>query len=992
MTGLKRKLDQTHELGSVSAADSSQGEYYCQERNSEYLLLTTAGHPVSSTSSSSRARGGNRGGSRSRARGGKSRAHIGRSKSLNGSSHDEPLPVQPHSDPQTPRAKRVRKAKDEVAHENGIAESNTPRPTRQSARIYSKFQHMDAVPEEHDHSAIQQPDFNGPHEIHVGSDDGEVNGNDTASKSPSISTKKPTSDSQSISFKSTWTDSPRRRRSSGYKTEVETSPEAVSKPKSRSVDASVGKGKNTATTPETGTIGPASKQASPVATRKRNSTSKTSEPAETLNQHTKSFKMETSTSTSNGTQPPSERNGDGDTDLPVSEARRTRAVPLLRIRNADSPTQSIELESPLAAREGTSTEILGSRGATPSEAGELSASTLPSVSGRGRGRGGFRGRARGRGWTRGRGRGGRGRGAGRGGRGGRLQPIDRERSVSPSPVIKQLRERQKELDRVFRRVAAAQRTALTVIANRSEAKLVKDANAHTTVPEYHQVMKALKARLQKRLEVIENEYHWRTKTADALLEANKERVNSNFHDKSRHIREEHLLAAQGSYMAFVEQRRQAEDDDHTETDESGSEADIAPRRRAVRGFNSSFVRDPKGAALYERAAYGWEDFIQRAKIESDISPQIKEITEESRPPVLVSDRISQLTEALTELCQQEEDRTAEGKPISGMPLEPPTALSTLADVAMGDIDRPPAHHPAYGPPLSGPQLAPFRNYPPVTQEPPPHPYYPSLQHQPRLSTDQHARGLHRTILPQPVLGQMIPPTDPRSFLQPPTQHQPHQPPQPPPPPDSQRGLPNLPRRILPASSRYPSIPHLNELPDPFSSAPPHLPPPQGMAYHPGPYPPHGPPPHVTHAPPPPPPQYMHAPIGHVALGPPYHHAMYGHPPPPPPPPPLHPGAQHPAHHQHQQPLQPHHQPLPLPRPQNTHPYQQQQGYPQHQPHQPPHQSHQPLQPHQPHQSHQHPLPQTQPQQQQLQPQPQSQSHEHPQPHPHEHTPPPPYHE
>ncbi|OJD11169.1 hypothetical protein ACJ73_09599 [Blastomyces percursus] len=778
MTGLKRKLDQTHELGTASAADSSQGEYYYQERHSEYLLLT-AGHPVSSSSSSSRARGGNRGGSRSRARG-KARAHIGRSKSLNGSSsHDEPLPVQPHSDPQTPRAKRVRKAKEEIAHENGIAEANTPRPTRQSARILSKFHHIDSVSEEPGDSAIQQPDFNGPHEIHIGSDDGGVNGNDTASKSPSISTKKSISDSLLVSFKSTLTDSSRRRRSSGYKTEVETSsPEAVSKPNSHSVDCSSGKGKNTATISEKLTIGFASKQASPVTTRKRNFTSKTSEPAETLNASTKIFKMEKSTS-GNGMPSPSERdgngnNGDGDTDLPAPETRRTRPVPLLRIRNADSPAQSIELESPLAAREGTPTEVSGSRAATPSETGELSASTLPSVSGRGRGRGGFRGRARGRGWTRGRGRGGRGRGAGRGGRGGRLQPIDREISVSPSPVIKQLRDRQKELDRVFRRVASAQRTALTVIANRSEAKLIKDANAHTAVPEYDQVMKALKARLQRRLDVIENEYNWRKKAADALLEANKERVNSNFHDMSRHIREEHLLAAQGSYMAFVEQRRQAEDDDHTETDESGSEADIAPRRRAVRGFNSSFVRDPKGAALYERAAYGWEDFIQRAKIESDISPQIKEITQEERPPVLVSDRISQLTEALTELCQREEDRTSEGKPLNAMPVEPPTALSTLADVAMGDIGQRPAQQPTYGPPLPGPQLTPFRNLPGVTQEPPPQPYHPPLQHQPRRSTDQHSRGLHRTILPQPVLGQMIPPTDPRSFLPPPTQHQPPQ--------------------------------------------------------------------------------------------------------------------------------------------------------------------------------------------------------------------------
>ncbi|OJD18776.1 hypothetical protein AJ78_01247 [Emergomyces pasteurianus Ep9510] len=960
MTGLKRKLDQSHELGSASGADSPQSEYYCQERNGEYLLLT-ASHPVSSTSSSSRSRGGNRGGSRVRARG-KIRGRLDRSKSLNGSSHDERLPIQALSDPQTPRTKRVRTAKEEIVPENGVAESSTPRPTRQSARILSKFHHMDSVPEEPNDSGIQQPDFNGPHEIYFGSDERELNGKDTPSKSPTVNTKKQSSDFQSTSFKSTFTDSSRRRRSSGYRTELETSPEAVSKPNSRkSVGPNAEKGENETSKSETAAVGLASnKQTNHKATRKRSSTSKSDVSAENLNPDTKKLKLEKSNPSPGFGSPSSERNGEdnnGDdaTDLPAPETRHTRLVPDLRIHNADSPAQSIELESPLAAQGATPTERSGSPAPTPSEAGELSASTLPSVPGRGRGRGGFRGRARGRGWTRGRGRGGRGRGAGRGGRGGRLQPIDRERSLSPSPVIKQLRERQKELDKVFRRVASAQRAALTVIAKRSEAKLIKDPNAHIAVPEYDQVMKDLKARLQKRLEVIENEYNWRAKAADALLEANKERVNSNFHDKSRHIREEHLLAAQGSYMAFVEQCRQAEDDDHTETDESGSEPDVAPRRPAARGFNSSFVRDPKGAALYERAAYGWDDFIQRAKIESDISPQIKEITKESRAPVPVNDRISQLTEALTELCQREEGRTFDGKPPTAMTLEPPTALSALADAAVGDIAQRPAQQPTYGPPLPGPQLAPFRNLPCVSQELPPQPYHPPLQHQQRL-TDQHPRGLHRTILPQPVLGQMIPPTDPRSFLPPPTHHQlPPQPP--PPPPGSQRGLPNLPRRILPASDRYPSIPHLNELPDPFSSAPPHLPAPQGMAYHPGPYLPQPPPHHPSHGPPPPPPQYMHVPMGHAALGPPYHPGIYGHPPPPPPPPP-HPGSQHPHQHQHQQPLQPLHQSRPPPRPQNTHPYQQQQY--------PPHQQQQ-QQPHQ----HQHPLQQ---------------------PHPRERTPPPPYHE
>ncbi|KGY15855.1 hypothetical protein PABG_11094 [Paracoccidioides brasiliensis Pb03] len=807
MTGLKRKLDQQHELASASGADSSQTSPF--------------------SPSTGRLRGGSRGSSRSRARG-KGHVFRGRSKSLNGSNLD--IPVQTHLDPQTPRAKRVKKAKEDIASESSVAELHIPRPTRQK---------WDNTPE--------------------------------------------------IALAAT--------------------------------------------------SGLVSKRSSPVATRKRISASigATSDETQNPNPSTKKLKVEKLDPSSGTDSPPLGGNGnrgnsnhgenDGDGGPLHSGPEPTRQDPNLSILDADFPSQTMVAESFQAAHETTPTEASASPAPTPSETPELPATNLPSGAGRSRGRGGFRGRVRGRGggWTRGRGRGGRGRGSGRGGRGGRLQPIDRDMSLSPSPVIKQLRERQKELDRVFRRVASAQRTALTVIANRSEAKLIKDAKAHMAVPEYDQVMNDLKAMLQKRLEVIENEYNWRTKTADALFEANKERVNASFHDKSRHIREEHLLAAQGSYMAFVEQCRQAEDDDHTEADESGPEPEMPPRRLFVRGFNSSFVRDPKGAALYERAAYGWDDFIQRAKIETDISPQIKEIDQESRAPVPASDKILQLTEALTELCQQEERRGDEGKPVTTIPNEPPTALSALADIAVGDIGQKPVEQPTMHEPPQGLQLAPFRSLPSITQQ------LPALSHHPphllnpyekQLPIEQPPRGFHRTILPQPVLGQMIPPTDPRSFLPPPSHHQP-------PPPPPQRGPPSIPRRLLPASSRYPSIPHLHELPDPFSSAPPHLPAPQAMVYHPGSYPLHPPPPSPlhppTHAPPPHLPQYMHGPVGHMTLPPVYHPATYGHLPPPlpplPPPPP--PGSQYQHQHQHQLQNQLH-QPQPPPLPQHRHSYYQQQ--------------------------------------------------------------------
>ncbi|KAK2745725.1 hypothetical protein FQN55_006045 [Onygenales sp. PD_40] len=932
MSGLKRKLDQRHELASASSeVVPPQSEYYCQERGSEQHLLLTANVPASATPSSSRSRGssngvgGGRGGSRSRARGRGGRgAHGGRSTSVNGRGsssinhdHDGRLHQRSHSDPHTPpRKKRPRRTKEEMMADNNnqlSSELQSPRATRQSARILSKFH---GVPEEANESEIKQPDFNAAHEIHVGSDAAESG--DKVS-SPKSTATQPNIDSQSTSFKSTYTDasvpegSSRRRRSSGSKTEEGTSFEEPAK----SEGASSGRRRRASVAKtEAPTSAPASKQTSPLTRRKRNSSSNNNgdHPAGDPNSGSKKLKMENPDPSPSLESPAphgsANEDGNENADPLTSTAGPRRLAPHLDdTPDIRSASQSVEVESASVAQEATPSEVSASPAPTQSETAELSSSTVPSVGpGRGRGRGGFRGRARGRGgWTRGRGRGGRGRGSGRGGRGSRLQPIERDMSLSPSPVVKQLRERQKELEKVFRRVAAAQRTALAVIATRSENKLIKDSKAHMSVPEYEQVMAELQDRLQQRLDIIEHEKKWKMKAADILFETNNDRVNTNFHDKTRHIRKEHLLAAQGGYMACVEQRRRAEDDDHTEADESGSETDTPKSRRFVRGFNSSFVRDPEGAALYARAASGWDDFIQRAKIENDISPQIKRMTEEARAPIANNDRISQLTEALTELCQQE-DRHGGEKTVPVKPEEAPAALNALAEAAIGDFGRGPPQ-PLYGPPLHPPQLAPLRNLPGVTQDlqahqqqHPPHP--PLLSHQ---RPEQLARNLHRTILPQPVPGQIMP-TDPRAFLPPPqpglpppSHHQQPGPPQPQQPPPSQRNLPSIPRRLLPASSsRYPSIPHLNELPDPFSSAPQQLPPPPGMTYHhPPPYPQHMAP-HPSHGPPPPP-QYMHAPVGPHPGMPVYHPGYYGPPPPPPPP-----GHQYP-HQQHQSQYPPQHQ-------------------------------------------------------------------------------------
>jgi hypothetical protein len=155
----------------------------------------------------------------------------------------------------------------------------------------------------------------------------------------------------------------------------------------------------------------------------------------------------------------------------------------------------------------------------------------PSTSTRGRGRGrGWRGRGgrgRGRGAARGgasaRGGRGRGRGGRGGGRGGKRADDDSDlefdRSPSPSPATQKLHERQKELKQAFKRLSAAQRLALNVLATLSQQRLARDKNAHHKASEYEEVQKELDAALRKRQGTLRREYELKVEGANFLFAA-----------------------------------------------------------------------------------------------------------------------------------------------------------------------------------------------------------------------------------------------------------------------------------------------------------------------------------------------------------------------------------------------------------------------------------------------------------------------------------------
>ncbi|KAA8643127.1 uncharacterized protein ATNIH1004_009889 [Aspergillus tanneri] len=470
-------------------------------------------------------------------------------------------------------------------------------------------------------------------------------------------------------------------------------------------------------------------------------------------------------------------------DSPSKKPKLEDGVQDLEQQLQGGPDAKTESQSPAdgAAENKTDTE---SRQITEEAEGSTSEiATGPAVAkvvrpsrNRGRGRGGrsraaarFASSKRGRGSTR----------SARGGRSGRQydrsSDVELERSPSPSAATQKLRDRQRELDKAFRRLAAAQRLALAVLASQSEKKLSLDKNAHINVPEYDEISSLLKDRLRGRLEVFYREYELKVEQENRLFTANKEAIEERFRAAARNIQEEHFHASQGDYMAFVEGRRAAEDDEHTETDGSETEAErgpiIPPAKEFVRGFNSSFVQDTAGAAAYERGHAGWDDFVQRAKLGDDIDPQMKEMGNAGPFSGLSAREIIDLLLQATGIVEVRQGGAIEKQAPPVVANVRPTALSALADIAAAELPRPSIS-----------------------------------QATPRLPA-------HRNILPQPQVAHG--PTDPRPFvLPPPTPHR--------------QGS----RRLLPAAQQIPPINEQLGLPDPFASrgGPPQLPPPPGSNF------------------------------------------------------------------------------------------------------------------------------------------------------------------
>ncbi|KAI9040269.1 translation initiation factor 6 [Aspergillus affinis] len=659
--------------------------------------------------------------------------------------------------PETPRAKRVKR---------GPTVEETPRTTRQSARLRPQPQPAASENVSHADIAVRRPEEASP-SVGVASGtrtrkrsrqilDG-AKFTDPAEMLPkapspdaavpeSVEESKPLNSEASRNLRITFTQSADRTR------EVAGSQEKKSDFGGSMADEAV--------SPTTKT------NSSPLATRKRRPSEaddhETADPtASPVASPSKKPKMEEEEEGVEGEEPASEHQlPNGPTDKPESQTPEDAATEPKTDSESRQITEEVEGSTPELATGPTSGKAL--RG------GRV----------RGRGRGGrsraaarFAASRRGRGGTR----------SARGGRTGRQldrsSDVELERSPSPSAATQKLRDRQRELDKAFKKVAAAHRLALAVLADQSEKKLTRDKNAHKNVPEYDEINDLLQERLRERKELFRREYELKVEQENRIFAANKEAIEERFRASARYIQTEHFYASQGDYMAFVEGRRAAEDDEHTETDGSEAEPErgpiVPPAKEFIRGFNSSSVRNTTGAAAYDRGYHGWEDFVQRAKLGDDIDPQMKEIGDTAGVGGLSA---HQIVDMLLEATGIVEVRHGGGPGPEFHPPAPavrPTALFALADVAAAELPRPSI-----------------------------------VQATPRLSA-------HRTLLPQPPPSVVHGPTDPRSFvLPPPTPHR------------------QAPRRLLPAAQQIPPINEQLGLPDPFASrsGPPQLPPPPGSNF------------------------------------------------------------------------------------------------------------------------------------------------------------------
>jgi hypothetical protein len=144
----------------------------------------------------------------------------------------------------------------------------------------------------------------------------------------------------------------------------------------------------------------------------------------------------------------------------------------------------------------------------------------------------------------------------------------RRRAPHADPNIEADLRRQLQLRLAYRSVAKALKPLLAELSQRSIDALEDDEEAHQQGEEYTAVMAELDARLQSRLEVLENERRIKTDSRREWLELQKEELRLRFVNRVEVLQDDYETRAENRLLELYREYERDMDDDATE-DEDG---------------------------------------------------------------------------------------------------------------------------------------------------------------------------------------------------------------------------------------------------------------------------------------------------------------------------------------------------------------------------------------------------------------------------------------
>jgi hypothetical protein len=199
----------------------------------------------------------------------------------------------------------------------------------------------------------------------------------------------------------------------------------------------------------------------------------------------------------------------------------------------------------------------------------------------------------------------------------------RRRAPHADPNIEADLRRQLQLRLAYRSVAKALKPLLAELSQRSIDALEDDEEAHQQGEEYTAVMTELDTRLQRRLEVLENERRIKTDSLHEWLELQKEELRLRFVNRVEVFQDDYQTRAENRLLELYREYEREMDDDATE-DEDGV---VGPQHGKTSNANPTGKLDHKFDSrsrfflVTEKLADGRQRQIEMQKLQKDFTAE-----------------------------------------------------------------------------------------------------------------------------------------------------------------------------------------------------------------------------------------------------------------------------------------------------------------------------------------------------------------------------------